>query len=153
MSDPLAPAIELIKHWEGCVLHAYRDSVGVWTIGYGTTAGVKPGQVITKDQAIKFLMKDVTACAAAVKKCVRVPISNHEASALISLSYNIGLGGLAHSTLVKKLNAGHPRLEVADEFLKWVHAGGHVLLGLVNRRRAERLVFLTHDVSDQPIAG
>lgn len=144
--DPLAPALDLIKHWEGCVLHAYQDSVGVWTIGYGTTKGAKPGMVISKEKAVQLLMIDVAACSAAVAKYVKVQITNHEMCALISLSYNIGTGALSKSTLVKKLNAGRPRVEVADEFLRWVHAGGRVLQGLVNRRKAERLVFLTHDV-------
>lgn len=152
-SYDLAPAIELIKHWEGCVLHAYRDSVGVLTIGFGTTSGVKPGQVITRAQAEALLAKDLAACVVAVKKFVKVPLSNHETGALISLAYNIGIGGLGRSSLVKALNAGRPHLEVADEFLKFVHAGGRVLQGLVNRRKAERLVFLTHDVSEVKEVG
>lgn len=142
MLTKLGPAIELIKHWEGCVLHAYRDPVGIWTIGYGTTAGVKPGQTITKAQAIALLEKDVAKCATAVDSLVRVPLQDNELCALISLSYNIGIGALGKSTLVRKLNAGRPRRDVADEFMKWVRAGGRVLPGLVNRRREERALFL-----------
>lgn len=139
----LGPAIDLIKEFEGCVLSAYRDAVGVWTIGYGTTKGVKPGMRISKAQAEKLLMDDIhRERIPAINKCVKVPISNNELCALISFTYNVGNGALAKSTLVRKLNAGRPRREVADEFLKWVRAGGRVLRGLVRRRKAERELFL-----------
>lgn len=141
-NDILAPAVHLIEEFEGCVLHAYRDPVGIWTIGYGTTRGVRPGEVITKAQAVELMLGDMKLCADAIGKFVTVPLRSNELCALISLSYNIGIGGLHKSTLVRKLNAGSPHIEVADEFLKWVHAGGRVLSGLVRRRRAERELFL-----------
>lgn len=139
----LTQAAKLIEHFEGCVLHAYQDSVGVWTIGYGTTKDVRPGQVCTKEQAIEWMMRDVNECAELVQKICTPALNNNETSALVSLAYNIGLTALKNSTLVRDLNAGETKLQVADHFMDWVHAGGRVLQGLVTRRREERLIFLS----------
>lgn len=139
----LEPAIELIEHFEGLVLHAYKDPVGIWTIGYGTTKGVKPGQVITKTQALDFLMKDLSERSGVIEDLIKVPVEDNEFCALLSFVYNVGNGAFAKSTLLRKLNSKRPRREVADEFLRWVRAGGKVLPGLVRRRKAERELFLS----------
>lgn len=129
--------------WEGLFLHAYLDSVDVPTIGWGTIKNVKMGDTCTKEQALEWLKEEVQECAEAVDKLVNVPISNNAKCALVSFAYNLGRGALAGSTLLIKLNAGYPMPEVAHEFLKWCHAGGHVLQGLVNRRKDEMELFLS----------
>lgn len=139
----LSHARDLIEHFEGCVLHAYRDSVGVPTIGYGTTHGVAMGMVCTKEQALQWLDRDMGECAARIATFVHVPLNDGELSALVSLAYNIGVYGLEKSSVLKLLNSGADKRHVADQFMLYVHAGGRVLQGLVNRRREERLVFLS----------
>jgi lysozyme len=145
MND-LAPALSLIKKFEGCVLHAYQDSVGVWTIGWGHTAGVHKGQVITQAEADALLFQEVVRCHEQVKTLVHVPCSNNEFCALTSFAYNLGIGALKKSSLLRRLNAGEIKEEVSFEFLKWDHANGKVLLGLTRRRKAERALFLQREV-------
>lgn len=142
----LKPAVDLIKEFEGCILNAYRDPVGIWTIGYGTTKGVKPGMKISKAEAESLLLKDIEEVRVpALRKMIKVAVTGNELCALVSLCYNIGTGALAKSTLMKKLNANRSDEEVANEFLKWNKAGGKVLKGLVRRRKAERSLFLTRE--------
>jgi lysozyme len=141
--DPLSPAVRIIKKYEGCRLTAYRDPVGIWTIGYGQTAGVHQGMVITQAEADADLLKEITQRANFVNKVVTAGINDNELCALISFCYNVGNGALQRSSLLRKLNADYPREEVAAEFLKWDRAGGKVLLGLTRRRRSERLLFLS----------
>ena len=139
----LAPALNIIKQFEGCKLKAYQDIVGVWTIGFGSTANVSPGEVITIDEALKRLNDDVAVRANKVQKLVTADCTNNQLCALVSLSYNIGLGNLTHSTLLKLLNERADVHQVADEFLKWDKAGGQVVAGLLRRRQAERSLFLS----------
>jgi lysozyme len=145
--NELQPAIDLIKRFEGLRLKAYQDSVGIWTIGYGTThpngQPVSPDQTCTIDEAVTWLAADVEKCASAIKSVMKVPLTGNEVSALISLSYNIGIGALERSMLVRELNAGAPKAEAAWQFLAWDRADGLVLPGLLARRQAERAVFLS----------
>lgn len=141
----LTPADKIIKEFEGLFLHAYKDPVGIWTIGYGHTNGVKSGQVITEAQAIQFLEADMTEAINGVDALVKTIMTNNERCSLISFTFNLGVGALQHSTLLKKLNADDTK-GAADEFLKWNHAGGQVLAGLTRRRIAERELFLTQDL-------
>jgi GH24 family phage-related lysozyme (muramidase) len=134
--------INLIKEFEGCKLTAYKCPAGVWTIGIGTTKGVKAGQVITESQALDLLAKDLSTFEAAVTKLVKVEIRQPMFDALVSFAYNLGAGALGSSTLLKKLNARDYK-GAADEFLKWDKAGGRQLAGLTRRRQAERKLFLT----------
>jgi GH24 family phage-related lysozyme (muramidase) len=134
--------IRLIKEFEGCVLTAYQDSVGVWTIGIGTTKGVKKGQVITEAQAIGFLEADLASFEAQINKLVKVQITQPMFDAIACFTYNLGGGALGSSTLLKKLNARDFK-GAADEFLKWDKAGGRQLAGLTRRRQAERKLFLS----------
>lgn len=133
--------INFIKQFEGLRLKAYKDVVGVWTIGYGTTKGVKSGQEITEVEAEKFLRADVTEFEAAVNKVVKVPLAQHEFDALVSFAYNVGKTALANSSLLTLLNAGE-RARAADQFLRWDKAKGRVIAGLTRRRNAERAMFL-----------
>lgn len=133
--------LELIKHFEGLRLKSYQCSAAVWTIGYGHTAGVKPGDLITTEEADAFLRQDIAESERSVSRYVSVPLTQHQFDALVSFTFNLGSGNLRTSTLLKKLNTGdYPA--AAEEFLRWVNAGGKKLSGLVRRREAERALFL-----------
>lgn len=131
-----ASALVGIASWEGYVEKAYRDIVGVWTIGFGTTAGVKPNQSTTPVAALQRKVEDIQKFEGAVKECVRVPLHQYEYDAYISLAYNIGPTAFCNSTLVRKLNASD-YTGACKEILKWNMAGGKVVEGLNNRRKAE----------------
>ena len=134
--------VDLIKHFEGLRLTAYQDSVGVWTVGWGSTGDhVKPYMKITEAQAEQLLKDDLVRFEKCVNEYVKVPINQNEFDALCSFSFNLGCNALAGSTLLRKLNAGNPKEEVADEFERWVKAGDQTLPGLVRRREAEALLF------------
>ncbi|MGO4676078.1 lysozyme [Bosea sp. 2YAB26] len=129
--------LALIKRWEGCRLTAYRDVAGVLTIGYGSTgAHVRPGLKITQQEAEQLLIKDLARFERAVASLVKVPLNEGQFAALVSFAFNVGEGALARSTLLKTLNAGQVAA-VPGELMKWVHAGGRRLDGLINRRSAE----------------
>lgn len=132
--------LDLIKSFEGLRLKAYQDSAGVWTIGYGHTGGVRPGQQISQAQAEQYLRGDVRWAEQAVRDNVKVPISQNQFDALVSFTFNLGPNALKNSTLLKKLNAGDYAGAQA-EFGKWVHAGGQRLEGLVRRRAEEAQLF------------
>lgn len=136
--------LDLIMKFEGCRLEAYQDPVGIWTIGWGTVKGVKPGMKITQALADKLLREEVNEKANQVLKLVRVPLNNNQFGALVSFAYNVGTGqkGLAGSTLLKKLNSGD-MAGAAAEFARWNKAGGKVLAGLTRRRAAEAKLFLS----------
>lgn len=135
--------LALIQQYEGCKLVAYRDSVGVLTIGYGHTGkDVKSGMQITQEQANAFLRKDVKSAEEDVDVQIHVQLSQPQFDALVSFVFNLGGTNLHKSTLRKLLNAGDYR-GAADEFVKWNKAGGKVLVGLTRRREAERAMFLS----------
>jgi len=134
--------IELIKQFEGCKLTAYQDSVGVWTIGYGHTKGVKKGDKITQAQADEYLRQDAAVAADDVTRLVKVELNQDQFDALVSFTFNLGAKNLASSTLLKRLNEGNYRA-AADQFGRWVFAGDVLLQGLVKRRAAERELFLS----------
>ena len=133
--------LELIKEFEGCRLKAYKCPADVWTIGYGHTDGVKEGDVITQEKADALLASDLDLFSSGVKRLVSADIDNNQLGALVSFAFNLGLGNLRHSTLLRMVNAGD-FLGAADQFLRWNKAGGKVLAGLTRRREAERQLFL-----------
>lgn len=134
--------INLIKRFEGLRLEAYLDSVDIPTIGYGHTRGVKLGQTITQEQADALLEEDIHEFELAIQRLVHVNLTQNQFDALVSFTFNLGIGSLKQSTLLKKLNAGDI-VGAANEFNRWVYAGGKKLTGLVKRRSAERLLFIT----------
>lgn len=133
--------IDLIKNFEGLRLEAYLDSVNVPTIGYGHTRNVRIGQTITVEQAEAFLMEDIHEFELAIQRLVCIPLSQNQFDALTSFTFNVGIGNLKKSTLLKKLNTGDIA-GAANEFNKWVYAGKQKLKGLVKRRSKERLLFI-----------
>ena len=122
----------------------YQDADRVWTIGYGTTRGVRPGQEISEAQAEALLKTDLTRFERDVNQAVRVSINDNQFAALVSFTYNVGSGALRSSTLLRKLNS-RDIYGAANEFPRWNRAGGRVLAGLTRRRNAERALFLGQD--------
>ena len=132
-----ASALVGIAVHEGYRGEAYIPVKGdVPTIGFGTTAGVKPGDTIEPVQALVRKLQDVQRFEGALKQCVRVPLHQHEYDALLSLAYNIGPGAFCGSTLVRRLNAGDYAGACA-EILRWDRFRGEPLRGLTLRRQAE----------------
>jgi GH24 family phage-related lysozyme (muramidase) len=137
----------LIKHFEGFEATAYKDAVGVPTIGYGHTrtvshADVRNGRTITMDEAEVLLREDCASAEADVERLIDVPLNDNEFAALVSFTFNLGGGALKRSTLRRKLNGGD-RDAVPSEMARWVRAGGRTLRGLVRRRNAEARLFVT----------
>ena len=121
---------------EGYREEAYQDAVGVATVGYGETAGVRMGDRTTPERALVQLLKSTEKHAGAIRQCIKVPLYQHEFDAYVSLAYNIGPGNFCRSTLVKKLNAGD-YTGACQEIKRWNKAGGKVLAGLTKRRQKE----------------
>ena len=128
--------VELIKYFEGFEDTAYLCPANVWTIGYGRTRNVKEGDRITEAQAERDLLEELEEFKHQVLNSVKVELKQNELDALTSWTYNLGVGNLNSSTLLKKLNAGS-KDEVPAEMLRWNKAGGKVLAGLTKRREAE----------------
>lgn len=145
--------LDLIKRFEGCKLTAYQDIVGIWTIGYGTTAmaglGIIPakGMTITQERAEDLLRQGVDKFAATVDAMITANVNANEFGACVSLAYNIGPTAFAKSTVLRELNAGNNE-KAAAAFKMWNKAGGEVVKGLVNRRNAEVTLFLTPVTAD-----
>lgn len=126
--------LDLIKTFEGLRLNAYQDSVHVWTIGYGHTRDVKPGQTITEAEAQVFLQADLAEAEGAVNK-LGFSFNENQFSALVSFTFNLGVGNL------RKL-AARGVAAIPDRILLFNHAGGRTLPGLTRRRQAERALYL-----------
>lgn len=132
--DVLALAAKLVKHFEGCRLTAYQDSAGVWTIGYGHTAGVTVGRVVSQAEADALLAEDLLIAEAAVSRLFP-PLAR---VALIDFTFNLGAGATRQLL-------SHPDPE--NQFERWVHAGGEILPGLVKRRAVEAFLFSLGDLA------
>lgn len=156
-----------LEHAEGLELEAYPDPPGqtkIWSIGYGHRS--RQGERITAAQAEKWLAEDVAKVEDALNGALRVPTTQPQFDALVSLGYNVGIGddgtkpgiadpddsGLLGSTLLRKHNAGD-WLGAADEFPKWRNSGGVVNQNLVARRKLERAMYLTPNVPLLPVDG
>jgi lysozyme len=134
--------LTLIKKHEGLKLSAYLCPAKVPTIGYGNTfyengTRVKMGDKITRDRAEKLLQHIVEAFSVQVDRLVTAKINDNQRSALVSFAYNLGIGSLQKSTLLKKVNANPNDPAIRIEFMKWTKARGVVLRGLVIRRQDE----------------
>lgn len=141
--------IEALTQREGVRLKAYQDVKGVWTIGVGHTAEAGPpapvkGMEISLAEAYALLAKDIVQYEKAVNDNVKVPLTQNQFDALVSLVYNIGGGAFRTSTLLKRLNEGNYKA-AAEQFAVWKRAGPNIVQGLINRRKAEKLQFETPD--------
>lgn len=125
--------IAAIKRFESVRLTAYQDSVGVWTIGYGHTAGVKKGDRITQAQADAFLRDDLSRVESTVNKLRNVSTQGRF-DAVVDFIFNCGAGNFMKSTLKQYIELGKPTWMCQEQFLRWVNAGGQKSGGLVSRR-------------------
>ena len=132
--------IDLIKHFEGCELEAYKCPAGVWTIGYGHIKGVKEGMTITEQQAEEMLKSELNEYEGYINNLVTAELNQNQFDAMVSWVYNLGGGNLKASTLLKVLNAGD-YAGVPAQMMRWNKAGGKVLEGLTRRRQAEADLF------------
>lgn len=137
---------DLIKRFEGCKLKAYKCPALLWTIGYGNTfyedgTKVKEGDVITQQRADELFDLIVEDFAKKVKQLVKQDLTDNNFSAIVSFTFNVGIGNLQKSTLLKKVNANPKDKTIPAEFRKWVRANNVVLKGLVRRREAEAKLY------------
>lgn len=134
--------LDLIKRSEGLRLKAYRDSVGVLTVGYGSTGShVFEGMEISDFEADNYLRKDIETAEKCIANSVTVVLTADQHAALCSFVFNLGCGAFRKSSLLTKLNAGDDD-KAAEVFLRYVYAGGKILPGLVTRRQAEHDLFM-----------
>lgn len=135
--------VELVAKYEGCRLEAYKCPAGVWTIGYGHTAGVNQGDKLASQEAAKELLrKDLAKYSGYVNNCVEkgqitFMLTQNMFDALTSFCYNCGAGNL------QKLVTGRSAAEVAEKIPAYNKGGGKVLPGLVKRREEEKALFLS----------
>jgi lysozyme len=141
--------LNLIKSFEGCRLAAYQDVAGIWTIGYGHIRGVREGMTITEQQATQYLQEDLADTEGAVDWMTSAaPTTNNQYAAMVSLCFNIGSGNFKTSSVLR-FHLARDYASAADAFLLWdkSHVDGQLVevQGLLNRRRAERRLYLTED--------
>ena len=132
--------LDLIKQFEGCELTSYVCPSGVYTIGYGHTGDVLPGQTITQAEADKLLKDDVKRFEVGVNNYTNVPLNQSQYDALVSFTFNVGLGAYRDSTLLRLLN-GADYEGAAGQFGRWVNGSNGPLPGLGRRREAEEKLF------------
>jgi len=132
--------LEMIKHFEGLELNAYQCAAGVWTIGYGHTKDVQQGMVISENTANEMLVEELNEYESYITGLVTVELNQNQFDAMVSWVYNLGVGNLKASTLLKVLNAGD-YAGVPAQMMRWNKAGGKVLEGLTRRRQAEADLF------------
>lgn len=137
-----AAALVGIALHEGYRSDAYDDGVGVQTIGFGSTLGVRPGDKITVERALVRLSNDVTEHERGIRKCLAdVPLHQNEWDAAVQIAFNIGVSAFCNSTILRRWKSGD-YAGGCDAFMMWNKAGGKVLRGLVKRREAERKLCL-----------
>lgn len=140
--------ISLIKSFEGLRLNPYKCAAGIWTIGYGATYNLDGSKITEQTQAINIEEAEVLLKALLrprelqVLRLIKAPLTSNQFAACVSFVYNLGSGSLQCSTLRTKINR-KDYVGAAEEFNKWVFAGGRKLGGLVRRRYAERQLFLS----------
>lgn len=137
--------IEKLKEFEGLRAKAYRCPAGVWTIGYGHTAGVRQGMTISEREADKLLREDVGKVETAVNS-LGICSRQGEFDALVSFAFNIGIQALKGSSLLRCIERGDSKREIQRQFRRWVYSGGKVLAGLVIRREWEAKRYCDEEV-------
>lgn len=142
-----ANGIAKLKLYEGCRLVAYRDSKGVWTIGWGSTGvDICRGVVWTQAKADGEFLRHCATVEQAISDLVKVPLTQNQYDALVSFVYNIGAFNFKQSTMLRRINA-LDYVSAAKEFPKWNHVtiNGQLIVdkGLTNRRAAELAQFNT----------
>jgi len=135
--------IFFIKQQESCRLNAYQDIGGVWTIGWGHVGNVRPNDTITQEQADALFLQDVQPVVTALNQWLTWPnVKQCEFDAFCSLAYNIGIGALKGSTVLKRYNFQGPGSDTSEAILWWDKVNGVTSQELLNRRKAEQSMFL-----------
>lgn len=142
--------LSIIKEFEGFRANAYRDPVGVWTIGYGTIKGVRPGDVVTRAEAERRLRQGLVEYERAVERATGGNATQPQFDALTSFAYNVGVKGMAGSTVIRRHNVGDHQA-AARAFALWNKAGGKTWPGLTRRRAAEAALYLTPEIISTPL--
>lgn len=132
--------LALIESFESCRTVAYRDTGGVWTIGYGHTYNVHEGDSMSVAEAERWLIFDIGYTVAFLNRVIRVPLTQEQFDALVDFVFNVGVGNFSESRLLQFLNVGN-FAKAADEFSRWDKVGGAVVAGLLRRREAEKELF------------
>lgn len=130
-------AAALVKPWENWSPTPYIDMVGVGTHCYGDTSRPEKA-VYTEQECAEKLNSRLGSYLTGISQCIKVPLREREWAAVLSWTYNVGVGAACRSTLVGRINAGQPAASWCPELDRWVYAGGKRVQGLVNRRAAER---------------
>lgn len=134
--------IALLKQLEGCELKAYKCPRGVWTIGYGHTGpDITAGKIITQKQADETLEHDLKKFCKGICSLIKVEVTQNQFDAIVCLTFNIGIGALGGSTLLRLLNE-EKYFEAAQQFDRWVYVGKEKSDGLIRRRKIEKDLFL-----------
>jgi len=143
--------LRLLTRVEGFRSHVYDDGAGFATIGYGHLIhrgrpGTNPdaeapfADGISENEGLSLLRKDIEVAESVIKRCVQVPLRQHQFDALVSFVFNVGEPAFTGSTLLRRLNKGE-WAQVPGEFQRWTYAGGKVMPGLLKRRRLEADLF------------
>lgn len=135
----IATATPFIAKWEGLETTAYRDIVGVPTVCYGETRGVKMGDTYTKAECMEMLKVAVGEYYSKIEPCMTnkdIPVGVQ--ASLLELAYNVGTGATCKSTMMRLANQGKYK-EACKELDKWVKAGGQIVRGLQNRRADSKI--------------
>ncbi len=136
--------LSLLKTHEGLRLQAYVCPGGVLTIGYGHTGDVKPLQQITKEAAEALLQQDVVRFERCINSTVLKPLTSNQFSALVCFVFNVGIDAFLRSTLLNLLNRGWYE-QVPAQLMRWTHARGVELPGLITRRQDEAKLWNKED--------
>ena len=146
--------IRLIQQFEGFRSKAYRDPVGIWTIGFGFTKGVKEGDTMTQAQASARLKSELAEYEAGVKQACTVPPNQNQFDALVCFAFNVGVAGMKRSSVIKAHNR-EDHQAASRAFGLWNKAGGKVWPGLTRRRAAESALYLEPmpDEVSEPMEG
>lgn len=142
---------DFIKKHEGFRSEAYQDIVGVWTIGYGFTKDVKPGDSITEEDAERRLIEELARYEDAVFEATKGKVTQSQFDALVSFAFNVGIKGMQNSSVIKAHLRGDYDA-AARAFGLWNKAGGRVVNGLTRRRAAEAAMYLKDMPQDMPQA-
>ena len=137
-----------MHEFEGCKLTAYLCPANIWTIGWGNTryedgTPVKKGDSITQERANSLFLNIVKVFETGVRNLVVSKVNENQFSALVCFAYNIGLGNLKTSTLLRFVNQNPNNPEIRNQFLRWNKAGGKELTGLTRRRIAESNLYFS----------
>lgn len=148
-----------LEHFEGCILHSYRDSVGIWTEGIGSTehkdhTPVHQGEVLTQAQADDLVKWDLVSREAYMNNVIKAKLTQDQYDALVCLCYNIGVHGFGSSSVLKSINADPSiknQANIIHNWKKWDEAGGHVEAALLERRERELVIYYSKQLSLQTI--